>query len=40
MVESIEKGEFVLHAVGDEVHVLVDINSITSVTEEKGELFK
>lgn len=40
MVESIEKGEFVLHAVGDEVHVLVDINSLTTVTEEKGEVFK
>ena len=40
MVESIEKGEFVLHAAGDEVHVLVDINSLTSVTEEKGEVFK
>ena len=38
--ESIEKGEFVLHKVGDEIRVLVDINSLVSTTEEKGEDFK
>ena len=36
----IDKGEFVLHKVGNEVRVLVDINSLVSVTTEKGEDFK
>lgn len=38
--EAIENGEFVLHKVGDELRVLADINSLTSVTDEKGEIFK
>ena len=38
--ESIDKGEFVLHKVGDEIRVLVDINSLVTETEEKGEDFK
>lgn len=38
--ESIENGEFVLHKVGDELRVLADINSLVTVTEEKGEIFK
>lgn len=37
---SIDNGEFVLHKVGDEVRVLVDINSLVDVTSEKGEEFK
>lgn len=37
---SIDKGEFVLHKVGDEIRVLVDINSLVSTTNEKGEDFK
>lgn len=37
---SIDNGEFVLHKVGDEVRVLVDINSLVDITSEKGEEFK
>ena len=37
---SIDKGEFVLHKVGDEIRVLVDINSLVDTTSEKGEEFK
>lgn len=36
----IDAGEFVLHQVGSSVRVLLDINSLTTVTEEKGEVFK
>lgn len=38
--EAIENGEFVLHKVGDELRVLADINSLTSVSDEKGDIFK
>ena len=37
---AIKAGEFVLHQVGTEVHVLDDINSMTTVTDEQGEVFK
>ena len=37
---SIDNGEFVLHKVGDEIRVLVDINSLVDTTTEKGEEFK
>ena len=37
---SIDSGEFVLHKVGDEIRVLVDINSLTSISNEKEEEFK
>ena len=37
---SIDNGEFILHKVGDEVRVLVDINSLVDITSEKGEEFK
>lgn len=37
---SIDNGEFMLHRVGDEVRVLVDINSLVDTTSEKGEEFK
>lgn len=37
---AIKAGEFVLHQVGTEIHVLDDINSMTTVTEEQGEVFK
>lgn len=37
---AIRDGEFVLHKVGDEVRVLTDINSLTTVTEDKNEVFK
>lgn len=33
-------GEFTLHRVGDEVRVLYDINSLTSTSDTKGEVFK
>ena len=38
--DAIKAGEFVLHAVNDEVRVLEDINSLVTVTDEQGELFK
>lgn len=38
--ECINKGCFTFHRVGDEVRVLMDINSLTEFTEEKGEVFK
>ncbi len=37
---SIKKGEFVFHNVNGEVRVLLDINSFTDTTAEKGEDFK
>ena len=37
---AMDNGEFVLHSVGDEVRVLSDINSLVTVTAEKGEDFK
>lgn len=36
----IEDGFFTFHRVGDEVRVLMDINSLTETTEDKGEVFK
>lgn len=38
--EAIQKGEFVLHRVGDDICVLEDINSFVSVTEEKTEVLQ
>lgn len=38
--EHIKNGEFVFHQVYGEVRVLEDINSLTTVTKEKGEDFK
>lgn len=37
---AIKAGEFVLHKVGDDVCVLTDINSLVTLTEEKGEVFQ
>lgn len=37
---SIDNGEFMLHKVGNEIRVLVDINSLVDTTSEKGEEFK
>ncbi|MDO4301547.1 MAG: phage tail sheath C-terminal domain-containing protein [Clostridia bacterium] len=37
--EHINNGYFTLHRVGDEVRVLMDINSLTSFTDEKGSVF-
>lgn len=37
---AIKAGEFVLHQVGSEVHVLEDVNSMVTTTDEQGEVFK
>ncbi len=37
---SIDNGEFVLHKVGSEIRVLVDINSLLTMADEKNEDFK
>lgn len=37
---AIKAGEFVLHKVGDEIRVLSDINSLVTVSDAKGEIFK
>lgn len=38
--DAVSSGEFVLHRVGSELRVLMDINSLVSVSEERGELFR
>lgn len=38
--QAIDSGEFVFHKVGDEVHVLNDINSFTSITKDKNSDFQ
>lgn len=38
--EAITKGEFTLHQVDDDIRVLNDINSLVTVTSEKGDIFK
>ena len=38
--KAIEDGEFVFHKVGDEVHVLNDINSFTRITKDKNSDFQ
>ena len=40
LAACIDNGEFVFHKVGDEVRVLTDINSKTTMTEDEGEDFK
>lgn len=37
---AIKAGEFVLHSVNGEVRVLEDLNSLVTVTDEQGEVFK
>ena len=37
---AIKAGEFVLHSVNGEVRVLEDINSLVTLTDEQGEVFK
>lgn len=37
--EAVQLGKFMFHKCGDEVRVLMDINSLTSYTDEKGEDF-
>ena len=38
--KAISNGKFALHRVGPDVRVLSDVNSLVSVTEDKGEIFK
>ena len=38
--KCIKNGEWVLHRVGNDIRVLEDINSLTTVTVDKGEIFK
>ena len=40
LVAAIKAGEFTLHKVGSDIRVLEDINSLTSTTDEKGDVFK
>lgn len=40
LADSITGGRFMLHKVGDEIHVLEDVNSLVTLTPEKGELFQ
>lgn len=40
LVKFLKAGQFVFHKVGEEVHVLDDINSFTSVTVDKNEDFQ
>lgn len=37
---SIKNGEFVFHKVGNEIRVLSDINSLVSISDTKGSIFK
>lgn len=37
--DGVQSGKFLFHKCGDEVHVLMDVNSLTSYTAEKGEDF-
>ncbi len=38
--KAIQDGEFVLHKVGSDVRVLEDVNSLVTITDTKGEIFK
>lgn len=40
LAEAIQNGEFVLHKVNNDIRVLEDINSMVTVTEEQGDVFK
>ena len=40
LIKAIKDGEFTLHKVGSEIRVLEDINSLVTVSETKGEVFK
>lgn len=40
LTASIKAGEFVLHQVGSDIRVLSDINSLVTVSDTKGEIFK
>lgn len=38
--QAITKGEWVLHRVGSDIRVLSDINTLTTTTADKGDVFK
>lgn len=38
--KSVKAGEFVLHSVETEIHILEDVNSLVTLTEDKNELFQ
>lgn len=38
--KAIKAGEFTFHKVGDDINVLTDITSLTTLTEDKNELFQ
>lgn len=40
LIDAINSGEFALHKVGSDVRVLEDINSLVTVTDTKGDIFK
>lgn len=40
LIQGIKEGKFMLHNVGDEVRVLSDINTMVTVTDEQGDIFK
>lgn len=40
LTKALRAGEFVLHRVGQEFRVLDDVNSLVTLTEEKGEVFQ
>lgn len=40
LADALTAGKFVLHRVGDELRVLDDINSLTTFTDDKGEIFR
>ncbi len=40
LIQAITDGEFTLHKVGNESRILSDINSLKTVTDDKGEDFK
>lgn len=37
---AVKAGEFTFHQVGDDIRVLTDINSLVTVTADKGDIFK
>lgn len=40
LIKAIQAGEFTLHKVGSDIRVLEDINSLVTVSDTKGEIFK
>ncbi len=38
--DAVRSGEFALHRVGSELRVLMDINSLVSLSEDRGEIFR